>query len=398
MIISVLLLSFLVATSSVCTTDADCLLLGTCEAGACRCRQGFTGDECGQIDLAPAPVHMGYQNASASTWGGLPVRLNGVWHLYASMMVGGCPLGTFNNNSAVAHFVSTTDSFLGPYMYNDTVVDAFAHNAAPRVLPDGSIGLWFIGYNGHVETLRCPGGVPPPGYVWPDWSGKQIGLARSAPGATGGPWNVSYLFDKPTLPQEWWKWDCASTNPAAVVYEDGQINMMYRGTMCTHCDGCPDKPANATERLGIATAPNPEGPYSRATKWLWLGDGVSVEDPFYWRGANGSHHLIAHSATVCAASQGGNWCGVIASSPDGIRWRLATAPAYGPRVTLQNGTVVELFARQRPQLLFDSGVVGDARSERKLLALANGAMLLEGGSGGLMQRKDSFTLLQPVRQ
>ena len=83
-----------------CTTNEDCLLLGTCDpGGVCRCWQGFAGPECGQLDLDDAPSHLGYRNLTASTWGGLPVRARGAWHLYVSMIAGDCPLGTVSFNS-----------------------------------------------------------------------------------------------------------------------------------------------------------------------------------------------------------------------------------------------------------------------------------------------------------
>ena len=333
--------------------------------------------------------------------------------MYVSMMANGCPLGTFNNNSEVAHLVSSGD-WRGPYSYSDTVVPSFAHNAAPHRLPDGSLGVWFIGYDGAVAPVQCPNGVPPKDDVWPDWTGKQMALVRSPSGDPEGPWTPPlWLFPKAPLPAGWSQWDCASTNPSAVVSAaDGSVRMMYRGTECTHCDGC-GHPAGARENLGIATAPAVTGPYARAATFIDLHN-ASVEDPFYWRGASGSHHLIAHSSTVCSGSAGGrNWCGVIASSADGVTWRLARDAAYGPNVTLANGTTIELYARQRPQLLFaptaaapapaprDGGSAAKTsaavQAEPALVGLVNGAMLLSDGTGGLMQRLHSFTLLQPVR-
>ena len=97
------LLAALMHGTAACQTDGDCLLLGSCEVGTCKCRQGFTGPECGQIDVAAAPTTLGYHNLSASTWGGLPPSVQGKWHMHVSMMAGDCPLGTFNNNSFIAH-------------------------------------------------------------------------------------------------------------------------------------------------------------------------------------------------------------------------------------------------------------------------------------------------------
>jgi hypothetical protein len=275
------------------------------------------------------------------------------------------------------------------------VVGAFAHNAAPRVLPDGSVAVWFIGYDGNVDPISCPHGIPPKDLVWPDWSGKQIGLARSTPGKPAGPWTTSFIFKQPTLPADWWHWDCSATNPTAIVAADGSVSMIYRGTMCTHCDGCPARPNNASERLGIATAPSIAGPYTRAATPINLGIDQSVEDPFYWRGVSGSHHLIAHSGTACRAFPGGSsWCGVIASSADGANWKLAAAPAYGPNVTLVNGTTLRLFSRQRPQLVFDTSPTSGG-ADPALLALVNGAQLAEDTTS--FMQSASFTLIQPIK-
>lgn len=70
---------------------------------------------------------------------------------------------------------------------------------------------------------------------------------------------------------------------------------------------------------------------------------------------------------------------------------MASSPAYGPKVTVANGTTIELFARQRPQLLFASDEAG-----ADLLAVVNGAELANGRKS-LMQGK-SFTLIQPIVQ
>lgn len=276
--IFVLLLTVSV-TAFKCKADIDCQLLGQCNNGVCECRQGFTGPECAQLDLAPAPNHLGYLNETGSTWGGRPVKVGGEWHFYVSMMAADCPLGTFNNNSEIAHLVSIGPDWRGPYEYVDTVVVPFAHNAAPQILPDGSVGIWFIGYNGSVDVLSCPGGTPPPDDVWPDWTGKQIAMARSPPHQPSGPWSISWLFDLPVLPDNWWHWDCSATNPSALVQSDGSVKLMYRGTMCTHCSGCPSRPGNTSERLGIATARSIHGPYTRAPSAIDLGN-ASIEVSF----------------------------------------------------------------------------------------------------------------------
>ena len=51
---------------------------------------------------------------------------------------------------------------------------------------------------------------------------------------------------------------------------------------CTHCDGCPHSPGNTSERLGIASAPGVDGPYTRPAKAFNLGN-ESVEVRFFPR-------------------------------------------------------------------------------------------------------------------
>lgn len=46
--------------------------------------------------------------------------------MYVSMIRGDCPLGTFNNNSEIAHLVSVGNDWKGPYAFADMVVSAFA--------------------------------------------------------------------------------------------------------------------------------------------------------------------------------------------------------------------------------------------------------------------------------
>ena len=338
-----LTLLYTAAASDDCQSSSDCLLLGSCKHGVCHCRQGFTGPECGQLDVGAVPAHLGYRNRGASTWCGLPLKIWGEWHMYVSMIRNKCPLGAVNNNSEIVHLVSS-GGFSGPFAYADVVVPSFAHNAAPRLLPDGSIGVWFIGYDGPVDAISCAGDVPPEDLVWPDWSGKQIALARSPSGKPSGPWNVSFLFDRPRLPHDWWHWDCAATDPSALVAADGSVAMLYRGKVCDHCDGYPQIPPRTSERLGITTAPTVAGPYTRAAAPFYLGE--NAEDPFNWRGADGSHHVIAHGG---------------------------------------------------PQLVFDDPppLVGGARAQPVLLGLVNGAQLFPGTEAGFMHIP-SFTLIQPV--
>ena len=45
-------ITFVRSSSPACTNDEDCLLNGACSSGACTCDKGWTGPDCGELNLA----------------------------------------------------------------------------------------------------------------------------------------------------------------------------------------------------------------------------------------------------------------------------------------------------------------------------------------------------------
>ena len=103
-----------------CSADTDCANNGECvvPTGTCRCRSGWKGSGCTELDLQPTPRDAGYQHqvdgANASSWGGAPHKGDdGLYHMFVSQMTRHCGIIAWGENSIVVHTVS--ESMVGPF-------------------------------------------------------------------------------------------------------------------------------------------------------------------------------------------------------------------------------------------------------------------------------------------
>jgi hypothetical protein len=135
------------AAAAACVTDADCGLLGDCDAasGACACDEGWIGPACASLDLKPAPPDSGLRQLNSSNWCGTILRDAadpGLFHSYNSDFAG-CAngLNIWLTGSRVIH--STSRSAIGPYTPvwvdgdAEVAVAAEAHNPQAIQAPDG---------------------------------------------------------------------------------------------------------------------------------------------------------------------------------------------------------------------------------------------------------------------
>ena len=126
-----------------CTSDTDCQLNGACVpgSGACMCHAGWTGADCGLLDLQPSAstdfpgLAYGKPPSSSSdggsgggglaTWGGSVVvdpKDPKKFHLFAAEMSLGCGLNSWYRNSVIVH--ATAPSPLGPFVRQEQVLNA----------------------------------------------------------------------------------------------------------------------------------------------------------------------------------------------------------------------------------------------------------------------------------
>lgn len=121
-------------TATPCATDPDCSLNGLCISQTCYCDPGWTGSDCGRLDLAPATRGTGYNYTTYtdptyyntrgnSSWGGQIVQDRddpALFHLLVDQFGGGCGLSGWRPSSFVVRGESRTGP-QGPYVWVENV-------------------------------------------------------------------------------------------------------------------------------------------------------------------------------------------------------------------------------------------------------------------------------------
>lgn len=131
-----------------CATEADCQLNGACvpaegagtvatasgARGTCECHAGWTGRDCGLLDVLPSAeadfpgLAYGVPPSSSgegglAAWGGSIVadpQRKGKFHVFAAEMSLGCGLNSWYRNSRIIH--GTAASPLGPFVREEPEV------------------------------------------------------------------------------------------------------------------------------------------------------------------------------------------------------------------------------------------------------------------------------------
>ena len=166
-----------------CKADADCNYNGVCAVnadanananananahtntaananGTCRCDPQWRGPACDVLNLLPADKAkpLGYRGANTSSasssaggpspspitsWGGSVVAGDdGLFHMYAAEIAGGCGMNVWLSNSRVIHATST-DPVNEPFVRQGVVADVFAHEPIAARAPTGEYVVWY---------------------------------------------------------------------------------------------------------------------------------------------------------------------------------------------------------------------------------------------------------------
>lgn len=260
----------------------------------------------------------------------------GLYHMYMALMENHCGLDVWTLNSAIAHAIGKTS--LGPFIYQDIIMPAFAHNPQPTQAPDGTYLIFHIGCgtNPPSSLRNCTNGTTPdePAETvlsveddTPCWAVRALSSA-----SLEGPWTDNYLFS-PVPGQDWPK---STDNPSAYFFPNGSVMIMFRSWYMLNA-------TTPQSWIGIATAPSWQGPYNVPSAPIFE---VNQEDPFIWRNNNGYFHALYHTQVAGPA-------GRHAYSADGINWTLSETPAYNTTIQFDDGTSWTFQRRERPQLHFD---------------------------------------------
>jgi hypothetical protein len=365
--------------------------------GSCVCFHGWKGEECDQFDFLPVPIQqLGLKlPGNVSTWGGSVIERDGQWHMFASRMVNGCGLYTWTTNSQVIRAVSSNGS-LGPYEFQEVIVDVFAHEPNAMEAPTGEIVLYVTARRGVIPQQNCThllsraamtpriltsssssrtslvgGGGDndnvPPKDTWMLWAPHP-----------SGPWSEPVLVLNSTIwNMDYWnktgKFAVCDSNLNGIIHPDGSFLGLWRRCETPNLNTIPHR----------ITASNWRDPstYRPHLAPLFVLGGSGAEDPSnIWTTDTSdqgmAYHVIFHDeqATRCMLPTGCSGNGRHAFSLDGQTWRYASRDAYTRNITFDNGSTLVANTRARPHVLLSSSSRSSttATSDRQLLALSTG--------------------------
>jgi hypothetical protein len=378
--------------------------------GQCICDPGWTGAQCGQLDLLPAPplsqqvspaaALSNDNDAANATWGISVVGpVAGVYHGYMTEIANECLLGEYGVASQVVHM--TASAPLGPWTRQGVALAGFAHNPQAILAPNGSVLLFHIGQQLAPGCLAdCRGTAPhgadphppkarPKGCTSPSHA-ASVAMAQSP----AGPF-TRYPYAFPS----------SATNPAAMLLSpNGTIVVaLRRGTSSKQplYIGHVDSPAGPWRPLSATVLPTAAGSPSKFD-----------QDPYIFRNRKrGSYHIINNRQGSAARHEGcpaacmslgkcfspcpdksGSLCGIGHLYSEDLRTWFFGEYALGPGgaaaaqcdVTFEGGgSQTRLTSRERPTMFTD--------------AVSGRSFLFTGASLNKTMYLHSFSLVQEIR-
>ena len=331
-----------------CQSDDDCNLNGICLPliKTCKCDPGWTSSDCGALDLQPATRNSGFNITSrgTSSWGSKIIRDPNnpkIFHLFLAEFTDHCGLDFWSPYSRIIRADSTTGP-AGPYTSAQEVVSAFAHNPTVIYSPaDKKYLLYYIGCpQSPPETCTSPSFSCGPGNFLNGESGISL---QSSPDLKAWTFEGQILkgADDNT-------WDADITNPSPFpLYTPSnptsEILLAYRG--------CPYN-CSGSELLNLAIAPSYSGPYTKIQSQPLFS--APNEDPFIWRDNRGHFHMLTHSLEPDGGFGDGPKVGrhSFSRTIEGPWTFNNRTLAFSTLVEFSDGTSVDYYRRERPQLFF----------------------------------------------
>ncbi|KAJ5286824.1 hypothetical protein N7478_002510 [Penicillium angulare] len=370
--------SGLLSLTQACNSDDQCSLNGMCKDNACICDPGWTGQDCGKLDLRPGPRLNGYNRTAegTSSW------CNGIirdpkekhkYHLFISEFTHGCGLDYWTPYSHIIRAESNNP--MGPYTYKQEIVPTFAHN--PTVIwskKDKKYLMYNIGCLQNVpSTCQDVNFTCGPGNSLNGESGISVWSSEDLLN-----WSSSdQVF--PGLDNKAWDADTTNPGPLHIRSQAGQAHLdetilSYRG--------CPYN-CNGTELINIATATDYDNSYTPIHPRKPIFSEAS-EDPFFWVDKRENFHILVHSLLPDAGFGDGPNVGrhAYSRSWDGPWTFNRETVAFNTTVEFSDGSSIDYYRRERPNLFFSED------GEMTPLYLSTGVQQVNSPA--------SYSLIQPV--
>ena len=286
-------------------------------------------------------------------WGGSVIRAgDGKYYMYASRWPKHLSMSAWVTNSEVV--VAVSDVPEGPYTFQKVILPArgkeywdgmATHN--PNIhYHDGRYILFYVGVT--YDFGRPEDSIPTRVMYEEAWNTKRIGVAIS-----DSPMGPFIRMDEPVMLPRPDHWDAAIiSNPAPFIHDDGSVLLIYKSAPVPY----PGRNQNRTLQFGVARADHYTGPYERVAennRIEFTPIDTDVEDPYIWYDGK-KYYLLAKCMNDSITGEAQS--GFLATSDDGISWRISDVPlAYSKTVELDDGSIENMKKLERPQVLIQDG-------------------------------------------
>lgn len=296
---------------------------------------------------------------------------DGLYHLFFSEMKQD-GLHQYQLNSQATHAVGSSP--LGPFEKKEVIRGPMSHNVQPQIGPDGAVYIFMIGRDvGSTEEPHGP---------------LMVGRAENA--NAEWEWVLPEMFynnGTAVAPDE--KVD----NPTAIMYSNGSVLLMVRGS-------------------ALYNGKSWRGPFTMAIEDA-LGCGgpkkaCSVEDPFIWQSPRGLH-MIAHDHEPFDFHKQVTAYAFTADVSGLSGWTFSGWPAAEARaISMEDGSTHQFCSQQRPQLHFSEVARDGVQHGRPLVlftGMQHGALTEKTPECGINNQNASeynpyfdysFTMAQPL--
>lgn len=335
--------------------------------------------------IAPAPVGGGFAQEDYWVWGSSVMKADdGTFHMFVSRWPKALPFHPgWMVKSEVAHCVSDTAE--GPYTFVDVALGArgakywdgqSCHN--PRVVKyKDTYVMFYMGSTHPFEDITDPAVLTlDSAYTVVGRSNKRIGIATTKD--LNGPWERRDACVLDVEPNSFYEF--LTSNPAPWINEDGSVKLIFKSRKYNE-----KFPYHSSMKIGLATAPHFEGPYTvEGDEPIFGAEKMGeVEDPYLWRDEAG-YHLIAKDMN--SSLSGHHHSGILAHSKDAMHWELDKEPlAYSRELMWNNGKMIQMGQLERP-----FGLIQDGKLTHLFFATMD-------GPGGFGNSTKSWNMVVPLK-
>lgn len=335
--------------------------------------------------ISPAPVGGGFEQEGYWVWGSSIVKGDdGRFHMFVSRWPKKFPFHPgWMVKSEIAHCVS--ESAAGPFTFVDVALGArgakywdgqSVHN--PRVVRhEDTFVMFYMGSTHPFADISDPTGLTLDSpYTIVARSNKRIGIATAK--NLDGPWERRDSCILDTRPDTFYEF--LTSNPAPWINEDGSVKLIFKSRMYNQ-----EFPYHSSMKIGLATAPHFNGPYTVVGNGPIFGvDKLGeIEDPFLWRDETG-YHLIAKDMHSSIAGE--YHAGILAHSDDAVHWTIDREPlAYSREISWDSGKTNRMGQLERP-----FGLIQDGKLTHLFFATMD-------GPGGFGNATKSWNMVVPLK-